>query len=104
MRHTFIAAALCVWIVGCASPLGQQIVGEWSGTNLPWTIVLSDNGQMSMQTIGPPASGTYVLEGSNLKIVLNDGQRFQASIQVSGDEMTLTDPDGSKSMFRRVRR
>jgi hypothetical protein len=85
-------------------PTVAELIGEWRCTNRPWTIRFGEHGQLSMQTIGPATGGTFQLDAQgNLRLVLNNGKRFQAKAELWNDELTLTNPDGTTTSFRRNR-
>jgi hypothetical protein len=66
-------------------------------------IRFAKDGQITMQTIGPAKHGTYQLDSQGyLKVVMDNGERFQASLMIGNNALTLTDPDGTTSQFKRT--
>ena len=83
-------------------PAAAELVGAWKCADRPWVIEFSKGDAVLMQTVGPVRSGSYRVDAEgNLKVDMNDGKGFQAKAEIKGDELTLTDPDGTKSTFKR---
>ena len=85
------------------TPAAEELTGEWTCDGKPWTIRFAEGGTVQMKTIGPAQAGTYQLEADgDLKLIMVDGKRFQAKAAIRIGKLTLTDPDGSSSSFKRV--
>lgn len=80
----------------------DELVGAWKCIDKPWTIEFARDGGILMQTIGPVQSGSYQVDAAgNLKVVMKDGKGFQAKAEIKNDDLVLTDPDWTKSSFKR---
>jgi hypothetical protein len=84
-------------------PNAEELVGAWTCADQPWVIEFSKGDAVLMQTLGAVRSGSYRVEtDGTLKVDMNDGKGFKAKAEIKGEELTLTDADGTKTSFKRV--
>ena len=111
MRTFLPLAAFLVLAVAPASaddpkPLKDAVVGKWQGEIMNIKIVLDIRKDGSMDYVGFKAN--WKLEGTTLKITTEKEipgtgtKQFQSKIEIKGDTLKLTDPDGKTMDLKRV--
>jgi hypothetical protein len=122
MRRTHLPrlalAALLLWSLGCSSSNKGRIEGtKWTslaatvkGEALPAgarSLEFRKDGKMVYTVGSQPCNGTYAL-GLGPTVTFNlenevDGRKIHPQkIVLDGDQLTMTDPDGSAVTFQRV--
>ncbi|MBI1913232.1 MAG: hypothetical protein HYS12_00495 [Planctomycetes bacterium] len=102
---TFVCCVLLA-VASCKESQSQYkdaIVGRWQLINGPGSVEFAKDGKASLNGV----EGTYRLDGKdNVTITTNESfrgaTRFTAKVSsITGNEMTLTDPDGTVSKWKR---
>jgi hypothetical protein len=100
-----LVCCLALFLSSCgSSQYKDSIVGKWQSTTTPAVMELTKDGKVN----AGPMSGTYTLDSSdNLRVTTNKpvkgNTRFQSKVEIKNDMMTLTDPDGTKTTWKRVK-
>jgi uncharacterized protein (TIGR03066 family) len=113
----FVTAGVLLLLSGCSSNNTGKIVGKWEmtsgrppGASESWEFTADGKVSVNM-SIGARhklLKGTYTL-GSGDTVDLHLDEEFGGSkhhsmaMQIKGEELTMSDPDGTKATFKKVK-
>jgi len=104
-----LSPVLLVLFVSCATVQHKAIVGRWQEVGTSMVGVFHEDGTVELTGGQTQASGSYSFIGSGkLKIQLARSDTSPArphvyDVVISGDQMSWTDIDGTRSEYRRVK-
>ncbi|OGO76896.1 MAG: hypothetical protein A3K41_00420 [Chloroflexi bacterium RIFOXYD12_FULL_57_15] len=83
---------------GGGSSNSSALVGVWVSDN-GVVIGFGDDGTFASNSGDVVSEGTYTFDGSTVVVTLSDGTNSSAQVEINGDAMTMTDPNGSVSAW-----
>ena len=95
---------LATMIAGACSFKSQNpIVGKWKDVEKAQTVEFSKEGSLSISGDGFSMTGQYqLIDEGRVKIDLTGGLSATLSVKITGDELSMTDPNGVVSRYKRV--
>ncbi|MDI6632362.1 MAG: hypothetical protein AB1507_05000 [Bacillota bacterium] len=104
----FVITFILALLVSCSSNLEKAIIGKWSEIDGTEKIEFFDDGTLTVADEEMNMGGSYkFVEKDRIRVELGGlgalAGPFVAKVSVSGNELTLTMPDGEVGRYRRVK-
>jgi hypothetical protein len=112
MRATKLALVglVALLLAGCGtSKYKDAIVGKWQNTKIPDSrMEFKGDGTVAFENNMGHFTATYSLDANdNLNMTtnqpINGNTKFRSKISISDDVLTMTDPNGHVSTFKRMK-
>lgn len=102
IRSSMFVLAMLI-TVACSFKSQNSIVGKWKDVEKAQTVEFSKEGSLSISGEGFSMTGQYqLIEEGRVKIDFTGGLSSTLSVKVTGDELSMTDPNGVVSRYKRV--
>jgi len=98
-----IVVLVALFAFACSYKSQKQIVGKWKDVDKAEIVEFSKGGSLSVLTKGASLEGNYkFIDEGRVQIELKGFGSTMFFVNISGDELSLTQPGGAVSRYKRV--